>query len=138
MHDVNKTQLSDALRWALEAEADPAMASADWLAMDIDASQPSAVALLTDPSVSLSQLREAKAVYKTMRIVGETSADRRLGARLYAASIAAGLVRHGQRISRQSEAALQRAFRGLMNDEAMPATLRDIAGKALCLLEEMP
>jgi hypothetical protein len=124
------------MRWALDAEADPAMASADWLAMDIDATQPSAIALLTDPSVSLSQLRRAKSVYKTMRIVGETSADRRLGARLYAASIAAGLVRHGRRISRQSDAALQRAFKGLMDDESMPSALREIAGKAICALDE--
>ena len=138
MHDVNKTQLSDAMRWALDAEADPAMASADWLAMDIDQAQPSAVALLSDPSVSLSQLRKAKSVYKTMRIVGETAADRRLGARLYAAAIAAGLVRHGQRISRQSDSALHRAFKGLMDDDALADSLRDIGGKAACVLEELP
>ena len=138
MSEEGRTRLSDALRWALDSSADPSMASADWLAMDIDHSRPSAVALLTDPGVSLSQLRKAKSVYKTMRVVGETAADRRLGARLYAAAIAAALIRHGRRISRQSDAALRRAFKSVMDDESVPEALREMTGKALCVLEEMP
>jgi hypothetical protein len=138
MNEKSRTQLSDALRWALDSAADPSMASADWLAMDIDPTRRSAVALLTDAGVSLSQLRKAKSVYKTMRIVGETAADRRLGAQLYAAAIAAALVRHGRRISRQSDAALRRAFRSVMDDETAPDVLREMAGKALFVLEEMP
>lgn len=138
MSEKGRTRMSDALRWALDSSADPAMASADWLAMDIDQSRPSAVALLTDPGVSLSQLRNAKSVYKTMRVVGETAADRRLGARLYAAAIAAALIRHGRRISRQSDAALRRAFKSVMDDESVPEALREMTGKALCVLEEMP
>jgi len=138
MNEEKRTQLSDALQWALDTSTDPAMASADWLAMDIDESRPSAVALLTDSAVTLSQLRKAKSVYKTMRMVGETAADRRLGARLYAAAIAAALIWHGRRISRQSDAALRRAFQSLLDDEELPAALREMAGKALCVLEEMP
>ena len=138
MNEEKRTRLREALQWALDTSADPSMASADWLAMDIDESRPSAVALLTDPAVSLSQLRKAKSVYKTMRMVGETPADRRLGARLYAAAIAAALARHGRRISRQSDAALRRAFQALLEDEDIPAALREMAGKALCVLEEMP
>jgi hypothetical protein len=138
MNQNDRTQLSDALRWALHSAADPSMASADWLAMDIDPSCRSAVALLTDARVSLSQLRKAKSVYKTMRLVGETPADRRLGARLYAAAIAAALVRHGRRISRQSDAALRRAFHSVMDDEAVPEALRKMADKALFVLDEMP
>jgi hypothetical protein len=138
MNEKGRTQLSDAMRWALDSAADPSMASADWLAMDIDPSQRSAVSLLTDARVSLSQLRKAKSVYKTMRLVGETAADRRVGARLYAAAIAAALVRHGRRISRQSDATLRRAFREVMDDESVPQTLREMAGKALIVLEEMP
>ncbi|MHC4947530.1 MAG: hypothetical protein ACYTG1_04625 [Planctomycetota bacterium] len=136
--DETTPRLDDALRWAIDSSVDPAMASADWLAMDIHGSSTDAVSLLTDSAVSLVQLRKAKSAYKTMRIVGETSSDRRLGARLYAASIAAGLVWHGKRISRQSDEALRRAFKGLLDDKRMPESLRSLAGKALCVLEELP
>ncbi|MCI0362902.1 MAG: hypothetical protein L0219_03420, partial [Phycisphaerales bacterium] len=82
------------------------------------------------------QVRQAKAVFKTMRIVGEKSADRRIGARMYAAAIAAGLVRHGRLISTQSNPALTRAFQSLLDDRRMPLVLRDLAGMALCALKE--
>ena len=62
--------ISEALRSALEVVGDPARAAADWLARDIDPTKPSAVALLTDPDVSLENLRKAKSVFKTMRILG--------------------------------------------------------------------
>lgn len=132
--DRSKPQLGEALRWALDSSVDPAQASADWLARDIDESMPSAQALLTNEDVTLNQLRKAKSAFKTMRIVGETSADRRLGARLYAAAIAAGLVRHGKRISGQSDAALERAFESLIDDREMSEDLRTMAGKALCMM----
>lgn len=120
-----------ALRVALESTLDPAVAAADWLARDIDPACESAQDLLTNPKVSLMNLKRAKAVYKTMRILGETSADRRLAAHLYVASIAAGLVRHGQRITSQSEAALQRGLKSLADDVEMPARLRELAARAL-------
>ena len=134
--DPMTPRLDDALRWALDQSSDPAMASADWLAMDIDESHVSSTSLLNDSCVTLLQLRNANIAYKTMTIVGETSSDRRLGARLYAASIAAGLVWHGKRISRQSDEAIRRAFTGLLDDENMSEALRTLAGKALCVLEE--
>ena len=137
MSGESTRQLSDTLRWALDLSADPAMASADWLAADIDPQQSSAVALLTSDSVPVSHLCRAKSAFKTMRIVGESTADRRLGARLYAASIAAALVWHGRRISRQSDAALRRAFTSLLDDAKMPTELRNLAGNALCVLDEM-
>ena len=86
---------------------------------------------------SLSQMKKinaAKDAFKTMRIVGETKADRSIGARLYAAAIAAGLVHHDQRISRQSDAALRRAFTGLNDDADMPQPLRNLAASALVRL----
>jgi len=128
--------LGNAFRWALEASTDPARAMADWLAGDIDPARPTALALLADPSTSVATLRQAKSVYKTMRIVGETVAARRLAARLYLAAIAAALVRHGERISGQSDAALQRALTSLLDDTEMPDPLRDLAGTALCVLRE--
>ena len=52
-HPDNHPRLrtTEALRWALDASHDPSMASADWLAMDIDPSRASAYALLTDRAV---------------------------------------------------------------------------------------
>jgi hypothetical protein len=72
---VLQDYLGEALRSALEVSVNPAMASADWLARDIDPDRPSAVALLTDPDVPLDDIQKAKSTYKTMRIVGETGAD---------------------------------------------------------------
>lgn len=125
------------LRWVLDSLHQPAMAAADWLARDIDSTQSTAAALLANPSITLAQVRQAKTVYKTMRIVGEKSADRRVGARMYAAAIAAGLVRHGKKISTQSNAALKRGFQALLDDHKMPTALRDLAGMALCALDAM-
>jgi hypothetical protein len=120
----------------VEATVDPAMAAADWLARDIDPDRSSAVDLLTDSGASLETLRKAKDVYKTMRILGETPADRRLAARLYAASIGAALVVHGMRISRQSDSALKRGLLKLQDDAEAPDPLRKLAGRALCALAE--
>ena len=89
MSMVSRQQLSDVLRSAVEASLDPAMASANWLARDIDPNYNTAVELLTDSTVSLETLHKAKDVYKTMRILGESSTDRRVAARLYAAAIGA-------------------------------------------------
>ena len=132
----SKTRLAQALRWALESSGNPSMASADWLAEDIDPSHRSAVQMLTDPQVELPQLMKAKSVFKTMRIVGETPADRHLGARLYAASIAAALARHGKRITTQSEHALRKGFHSLLNDREMPRALRDLGGLGLVTLDD--
>ena len=53
---ATRERLSDVLRSAVEAAMDPAMAAADWLAREIDPDHNSAVALLTDPNVSLETL----------------------------------------------------------------------------------
>ena len=132
----SEERLAQVLRWVMETSNQQAIASADWLARDINDQCNSAVDLLISDHTTLVQLRQAKSVFKTMRIVGETSADRRIGARLYAASIAAGLVRFNQRISRQSNRALLRGFTGLLNDRRMSSNLRDLAGMALCMLKD--
>ncbi len=134
MSALLRERLTDVLRSAVEASVDPAMAAADWLARDIDPTRSSAIELLTDPDVDAETLAKAKDVYKTMRILGETSADRRLAARLYAAAIAAALVHHGRRISRQSLPALTRALRSLHEDVEAAEPLRHLAGTALCKL----
>lgn len=128
--------MHDMLRWALDSIHEPAIAAADWLARDIDPEQSTAAALLTNPRITLAQVKQAKSVFKTMRIVGEKSADRRVGARMYAAAIAAGLVRHDRLVSGQSRDALKRGFQGLLDDMRMPQPLRDLAGMAICALNE--
>jgi hypothetical protein len=136
MSMATRKRLSDALRSAVESTVDPAMAAADWLARDIEPDCASAVDLLSDTTVSLETLKKAKDVYKTMRILGETPADRRLAARLYAASIGAALVVHRTRISRQSDAALKRGLQSLQDDAEAPDSLRKVAGMALCVLAD--
>ncbi len=138
MSMVSREQLSDVFRSAVEASADPAMASANWLARDIDPKYNTAAELLTDSTVSLETLRKAKDVYKTMRILGESSADRRIAARLYAASIGAALVHHGCRISRQSDSALQRGLQSLQTDMRMSQPLRRLAEAGLIMLAGPP
>ena len=133
---IHRQRLSEVIRCALEASMDPAMAAADWLARDIDSNCVGAVDLITDSNVTLDRLQQAKAAFKTMRVLGETSADRRLAAKLYAATIAAGLIRFKIRISRQSDDALQRGLQTLLDDADMPDRLRDLAGAALCILND--
>lgn len=120
-----------AMRWAEAVGNDDGMASVNWLAADIDPQRPSAEALLVDPGVPLDALIAAKSAYKTLRVVGESSVERRLGARWYAATIAAGIVHHGVRISSQSDAALDRGFAALVDDESMPAPVRELVVRAL-------
>ena len=136
MTEPARKLLGDTLRWALEATMNPAAAAADWIASDIDPERQTIVDLLSDADVTIDQLTEAKDAFKTMRVVGEMPADRRLAARLYAAAIAAALVHRNKRISRQSDAALGRAFRSLLDDRTMHQSLRTIAGLALCILGE--
>ena len=134
MTTILREQLSEVIRSALEASMDPAMAAADWLARDIDPNCSGAIDLITSATVKLEQLQQAKSVFKTMRVLGELSADRRLAAKLYAATIAAGLVRFNCRISRQSDDALRRGLQNLLDDAKMSDPLRDLAGGALSLL----
>ncbi|MHC4989518.1 MAG: hypothetical protein ACYTGC_00930 [Planctomycetota bacterium] len=136
MKDPSGESLSETFRWALESSLDPSMAAADWLARDIDPERPTVMELLTDEGVALESLRQAKDAFKTMRVIGETTSDRRAGARLYAATIAAALVHHKARISRQSDAATRRALTSLLDDEELPEKLRTLAGTALAVLDE--
>ncbi|HWB18920.1 MAG TPA: hypothetical protein VG711_01355 [Phycisphaerales bacterium] len=130
------TQISDPFRWVIDALNDPAMAYADWLARDIDSKYSSAVAMLTDPATPLEHLVRAKAVFKTMRVVASKSSERRLAARLYTASIAAAIARHGRRISQQSDRALIKAFTELLDDRDLPMGMRDLAGLAMSAMNK--
>ena len=135
MNDTYQSSYSQVLRWALQDSSDSAMASANWLASDIDSGHDSVEALLDDPKAPLSNIQQAKGVFKTMRVVGETTADRRLGARLYAATIASALVHHKEQISTQSDAAITRSLTALADDRKMPSRLRRLAREALSGLQ---
>lgn len=132
------SSIHEALRWALEEHEDSSMASADWLVRDINPDQPSAVALLISEDVPLEQLKLAKDAFKTMRIVGETATDRSLASRLYLGAIAAAMVRHGQRITQQSDRALYRGLESMARDPNIVAPLREMADEALRWLDAHP
>lgn len=134
MTSKNLSHLGDAIRWALEIDDDPAAAAANWLARDIDPTCRSAIELVTFSSVPLEHLRQAKHAFKTMRMIGETKADRRLAGLLYIASIAAAIVYHDKRISRQSDRALLRALTKMAEDTSVANELRILATNALRLL----
>ena len=125
------SKLSDTLRWAFELDQSPALSGATWLTREIipDAKDPFDAILA--PATSLDALRELKNAYKMLRTTGVTAPERSLAARLYAATIAAALVRYRASISTQNAAALQRAFTELAEDGSMPDRLREIASLAL-------
>ncbi|MCZ6835163.1 MAG: hypothetical protein O7G85_05250 [Planctomycetota bacterium] len=102
----------------------------DWIAQVIDPQRPSALAILCDAQTPLESLVKAKNMYKMLRVHGQSKGQRRMGRRMYAASIAAGLVHHQARISEQSDRALARAFHFLMLDDVMPAPIREIVAYA--------
>lgn len=124
-------EIRHALGWAIENVADAAIAASDWLAKDICPECDSAITMITSPQTTLRQLEQAKDAYKTMRVLGETAADRRMGGRLYLAAIAAGIVVHQKRISRQSDRALRRALADMVSDDSVAQPLRLLAKDAL-------
>ena len=123
--------LGDTLRWAFEFDEAPAMAGARFLTREIvpDAKDP--FAAIDDPSTTVRQLEDLKGAYKLLRTSGATAPERSLAARLYAATIAAALVRHGALISTQNPFALVSAFEELAADPDMPERTRETATLAV-------
>ncbi len=130
-HPIAGASLGDTLRWAFELDQSPALAGATWITREIIPAARDPFDAILAPSTSLDALRELKNAYKMLRTSGTTAPERSLAARLYAATIAAALVRHHSSISTQAPAALQRAFTDLAEDESMPERLREIATLAL-------
>jgi hypothetical protein len=132
--------LSDTLRWALQFGIDPATSCADWMAREIDETCDSADAAvlkpLDDSDDDLHRLRLFKSAFKTLRLNGESSLDRRTGARYYAAVLAAAIVRHNVRITSQRPQRLREALQGLSQDTEVDARIRDLAQDALHRLDE--
>lgn len=132
--------LTDSLRWAIAIGAEPERSTADWLAIELAPGAENAVAAICDSipdaDADLERLRLLKRGFKTLRLGGEDSTDRRLAARYYAATLAAGLVRHGLWISRQRTDRIVEAVQGLADDEAIDDRLRAVASTALAIAAE--
>ncbi len=129
--DSTSHGIPTAFRWALDASADPSRAAADWLAREIVPNAKDAAAAVASTLSTLEQLVALKVAFKALRTGAATSAERNRAARLYAATIAAGLVRFDLRISRQNDAALRKAFIALRDDSACEEPLRDLATVAM-------
>ncbi|MDG2022426.1 MAG: hypothetical protein P8J59_10800 [Phycisphaerales bacterium] len=132
--------LTDSLRWALAIGSEPERSAVDWLAAELVPDRPDAVAAIckADPESDedLRRLRLLKSGFKTLRLSGEHSTDRRLAARHYAATIAAGVVRHGCWITRQRPDRLLSALQDLADDDAMDDSLRSIASEAIAIAND--
>jgi len=132
--------LTDSLRWALAIGSEPERSAVDWLAAELIPDRPNAVDAICitdpDPEQDLRRLRLLKSGFKTLRLSGEHSTDRRLAARYYAATIAAGVVRHRCWITRQRPDRLLSALRDLAADEHVDHKLREIATQAIVIADE--
>ncbi len=126
--------LPAAFRWALESTADPDRAACDWLAREIVPRATCAAHAVADSRTTLDELRALKHAFKALRQSAVSVSERNRAARLYAATIAAALLRFDERITRQRDEALQRAFRALIDDHDGDERLRDIATAAMARL----
>ena len=127
-YDSNDTQ--HPIEWAMETDVDPIFMLANWLVRDAIETTEGAIQIITSSTTTLDQYRTLKRLFKQLRTQGELPADRRLGARLYAAAIAGALVHHGKSITAQSPERLREAFDDLARDGDMPDILIDLARKA--------
>ena len=131
MNDSTQTGMKQPIEWAMETDVDPFFMLANWLVRDALEEKTDAVTALTSAETTLDEFRTLKRVFKQLRVQGETVSDRRLGARLYAISIAAAFVYHDRIITTQSRERLIRAFKDLRNDTQLPGPLHAVAERAL-------
>ena len=123
--------LGDTLRWAFDLDHSPAISGATFLTREIIPNAKDPFDAIADGTTTLHQLEDLKNAYKMLRTTGATAPERSLAARLYAATIAAGLVRHGTLISRQTPFALAKAFEELAADAEMPERIRELGTLAI-------
>ena len=127
--------LSASLRWALAFGTEPDQSPLDWMAMELDPQANDAADAITradeDLEVDLGRLHLLKSGFKTLRVSSEDPGDRRLAARFYAATIAAGVVRHQRWITNQRPSRALTAIQDLQDDQSMPSTLRALASSAV-------
>jgi hypothetical protein len=125
--------ICEPLRWACRVEHDAPMLAADLISTDI-CGRVSENMFLESPS--LEDLITAKDCYKTLRLLGERGADRRVGAYLYLVAIASAMIHHDTRISRQSTDVLRRALGNMRDERRLTRSLRLIAVKAIKILDQ--
>ena len=135
MNNPSQSGINHPIEWAMETDHDPYFMIANWLVRDVMNSKVDATTVLTSEDTSESDLLKLKTIFKHLRVEGETTADRRLGAKLYATTIASGLVFHQKLISEQSPTRIMQAFIDLENDDQLPNSIRSIARQAI---EAMP
>ena len=131
MNDSTRTGMKHPIEWAMETDVDPFFMLANWLVRDALENKSDAVIALTSAETTLDEFRTLKRVFKQLRVQGETVSDRRLGARLYAISIAGAFVFHDRIITTQSRERLIRAFEELRKDTTLPGPLHAVAERAL-------
>ncbi len=129
--------LGNTLRWAFELNESPAIAGATFLTREIIPGARDPFDAITNGAATVRQLEDLKNAYKMLRTTGATAPERSLAARLYAATIAAAIVRHGAMITRQTPFALARAFEELAGDPDMPERIRDLGSLAADALGRM-
>ena len=131
--------LSDSLRWVLALGVNPNQSPIDWLALELDPSAGDAADAicrsLPDSEDDLDRLQLLKSGFKSMRMSGENASDRRVAARYYAATIAAGVVRHRVWITEQRPERVTTAIEDLQQDDSMPESLRELAKDAIETIE---
>jgi hypothetical protein len=130
----HRADLHAAMRWALDATSSPGRAATDWLASEIVPGSRDAANAIASTTTSIEQLVSLKVAFKAQRQGGASAAERNRAARLYAATIAAALVRHSIRITRNSDGSLLSAFVALRDDEDVEESLRELGGAAAKLV----
>jgi cell fate (sporulation/competence/biofilm development) regulator YlbF (YheA/YmcA/DUF963 family) len=131
MNDSTQKSMRQPIEWAMETDVDPFFMLSNWLVRDALENKSDAVTALTSAETTLDEFRTLKRVFKQLRVQGETVSDRRLGARLYAISIASAFVFHDRIITTQSSERLIRAFTDLRTDTQLPGPLHAVAERAL-------
>ena len=123
--------LGETLRWAFELDSSPAVAGAAFLTREIIPGAKDPFEAIVSPDTTQHQLEDLKNAYKMLRTTGATAPERSLAARLYAATIAAALVRYGALISRQNPFTLAKAFEEMAADPDMPERIRELGPLAI-------
>ncbi|MBM4113952.1 MAG: hypothetical protein FJ253_11395 [Phycisphaerae bacterium] len=127
---VDPDAMHETLAWVLNSESACDWSIADHMARELDPRCLGAIDLITSGHATLETLVRAKALFKTLRLEGETAEDRQLGSQLYAGAIAAAIVGFGEPATRQRPESLRRAFVRMQENLSLPPSLRQLARRA--------
>ena len=131
MNESTQKGMKHPIEWAMETDVDPFFMLANWLVRDVLGNKSDAVSALTSAETTLDEFRTLKRLFKQLRVQGETVSDRRLGAKLYAISIAGAFVFHDRIITTQKKERLIRAFEEIRKDTVLPGPLHAVAERAV-------